>query len=157
MTRINTLDPKLLLNEHALAEFREITRIPNAILSGKAKIDLSKIPSVYTLGKDHCIFFYNKLNYIVKRYDLLYKELCKRGYKVTYHKIDLSQLPPILVNALCNDYQPTKEAQMINIERICERFDLRKKSYSFHGIKINDEYSFNRYLKLIEKYLSENS
>ena len=154
MTRINTFDPSLLLDSHLLAELREITRIPNAILSGKAKIDFKAIPVRYTLGRGHVIFWYNKLGYIKKRYDQLYKEAKKRGFNVTYKDIDYSQLSPVHQAALINDYIPTKEAQLLNIERICERFDLRKKSYSFHGVIINDEYSFNRYLNLLQEKLA---
>ena len=153
MTRINCLPVETLLDSHLLAELREITRIPNAILSGKAKIDFKAIPERYTLGKGHCLFFYTKLGYIRARYDQLYKEAKKRGFNVTYKDIDYSQLSPVHQVALMNDYIPTKEAQLLNIERICERFDLRKKAYSFHGVIVNAEYYFNRYLKIIEKSL----
>ena len=154
MTRVNVLPAELLLSEHLLAELRETTRIPNAILSGKAKIDFKAIPERYTLGKGHCLFFYTKLGYIRARYDQLYKEAKKRGFNVTYKDIDYSQLSPVHQVALMLDYVPTKEAHLLNIDRICERFDLRKKSYSFHGVIINDEYSFNRYLKIIENKLA---
>lgn len=154
MTRVNVLPAELLLSEHLLAELRETTRIPNAILSGKAKIDFKAIPERYTLGKGHCLFFYTKLGYIRARYEQLYKEAKKRGFNVTYKDIDYSQLSPVHQVALTNDYIPTKEAQLLNIERICERFDLRKKAYSFHGVIINDEYSFNRYLNLVQKKLA---
>ena len=154
MTRVNVLPAELLLSEHLLAELREITRIPNAILSGKAKIDFKAIPERYTLGKGHCLFFYTKLGYIRARYEELYKEAKKRGFNVTYKDIDYSHLSPVHQVALMNDYLPTKEAQLLNIERICERFDLRKKAYSFHGVIINDEYSFNRYLNLVQKKLA---
>lgn len=154
MTRINIIDPSLLLDSHLLAELREITRIPNAIISGKAKIDFKAIPERYTLGRGHVIFWYDKLGYIRARYEQLYKEAKKRGFNVTYKDIDYSQLSAIHQVALMNDYIPTKEAQLLNIERICERFDLRKKTYSFHGVIINDEYSFNRYLKILENKLA---
>lgn len=154
MTRVNCLPVELLLDSHLLAELREITRIPNAILSGKAKIDFKAIPEHYTLGKGHVIFWYDKLCYIRARYEQLYKEAKKRGFKVTYKEIDYSQMSPVHQVALMNDYLPTKEAQLLNIERICERFDLRKKAYSFHGVIINDEYSFNRYLTLVQKKLA---
>ena len=154
MTHVNVLPAELLLSEHLLAELREITRIPNAILSGKAKIDFKAIPAHYTLWKGHVIFWYDKLGYIRARYDHLYKEAKKRGFNVMYKDVDYSLLSPVHQVALMNDYVPTKEAQLLNIERICERFDLRKKAYSFHGVIINDEYSFNRYLNLVQKKLA---
>ena len=95
MTRINVIPSALLLDSHLLAELREITRIPNAILSGKAKIDFKAIPGRYTLGKGHVIFWYDKLGYIRARYEQLYKEAKKRGFNVTYKDINYSQLSPI--------------------------------------------------------------
>jgi len=96
----------------------------------------------------------NKLGYIRARYEELYKEAKKRGFNVNYKDVDYTQLSPVHQVALMNDYVPTKEAQLLNIERICERFDLRKKAYSFHGVIINDEYSFDRYLNLLQKKLA---
>lgn len=154
MTRINAIPVGLLLNEHLIAELREITRIPNSILSGKAKIDFKKIPTEYLLGSGHVTFFYDKLGYIKKRHDQLYKEALKRGFNVQYKAVDYKALSPIHTKALMNDYAPDSKAIHKNLERICERFDLRKKSYGFHGVKINDEYSFERHLKIIEKRLA---
>lgn len=37
MTRINVVPPSELCDQHLLAEFRELTRIPNGVLYGKFK------------------------------------------------------------------------------------------------------------------------
>lgn len=153
MTRINVISPALLLDEHLIAELREINRVPNAVISGKAKIDLKKIPGEYTLGTGHVIFHYNKLEYIRKRYDALYKEAQKRGFNVQCYQVDYDAIPGILRPALMQDYTPTAKAMHDNLERICERFDLRKKAYHFHRVKIDNDHDFNRYLKIIEKQL----
>jgi deoxyribonuclease (pyrimidine dimer) len=146
MTRINLIDPKLLTNEWLIAEHREITRIPNNVLSGKK---ITNIPNEYTLGQGHEMFFRNKLGFIKTRYELLYKECVRRGINVEYKNISWNKIPSFLMN----DYIPTKQAIDINIERLCERFDLRKRAYHFHRAKINCDYSFNRYLKILEKRL----
>ena len=65
-----------------IAEHREITRIPNAVLQGKAV--LQNIPLEFCLGKGHVRFFYNKLGFLAKRYESLYRECILRGFKVTY-------------------------------------------------------------------------
>ena len=65
MTRISAgIRPSELCNAHLNKERVEILRVPNAIKSGKAKVNLSKIPSSYRLGTGHVIFFYDKLEYL---------------------------------------------------------------------------------------------
>lgn len=150
MTRINTINPRCLLDSHLIAEWRELPRIPNTIISGKAKIDFKKIPDKFCLGIGHAIFFYNKLTFLEKRHAAICKEMDKRGIKRDPTiRVDLSRLPDVYRVALCNDYQPTIEDQLLSIDRICERFELRKKPYRFHGAKVDDDHAFNRYLKIV--------
>lgn len=81
MTRINAgIPPKQLSRQHLLAEHREIKRIPNMILSGKAKV--VNIPKQFTLGKGHVKFFYDKVAFLFKRYMAIRLECLKRGYNV---------------------------------------------------------------------------
>jgi deoxyribonuclease (pyrimidine dimer) len=116
MTRINAgIPPRQLSRQHLIAEHREIVRIPNTIKSGKANI--SGIPEQFTLGKGHVKFFYNKLRYLHKRYEQLYKECMKRGYNMTYFGKSFEDLPP----GLYHDYKPTKQAIALILERIKER------------------------------------
>ena len=63
MTRINVIDTSLLTDQHLRAELREITRIPNTIVSGKAKLD-GNYPKEYTLGTGHVKFFYPRLKWL---------------------------------------------------------------------------------------------
>ena len=60
MTRINTVPPQELCDKHLMAEIREITRIPNTIKSGKARIE--GIPPDFRLGSGHVNFFTTKLD-----------------------------------------------------------------------------------------------
>lgn len=158
MTRINNINPSDLTDEWLLAEWRELPRIPNNIISGKAKIDFKKIPTTYKLGSRHVLFFYNKLDYLQKRHNLICKEMDKRNIKrdplVT---VDLSSLGSVLRACLCNDWQPTQKDHSINIERLHERFDLRKRAYhmTINNVKqkIDCEHSFNQYCdKHLKKY-----
>lgn len=117
MTRINLIHPELLCDQHLLAEHRELTRIPNTILSGKAVVNLSKIPERYVLGKGHVTFFYDKLLYLYNRYLKLHRECCIRGFNVTWKFPDIDELD----HELYNDYTPSAVSKSINIERILER------------------------------------
>lgn len=150
MTRINTIDPSDLTDEWLLAEWRELPRIPNSILSGKAKIDFKKIPDQYRLGTGHVLFFYNKLNYLQKRHAMICKELDKRNIKRDpLVRVDLSSLDNVLRGCLCKDWQPSQKDHNVNIERLQERFDLRKRAYHMTvnnaKQKIDCEHSFNQY------------
>lgn len=113
MTRINVgIEPKELPDKLLLAEHREITRIPNCIKTGRAKI--KDIPQEFTLGEGHVKFFYSRLLFLKKRYNSLYEECLKREFNVT-NKIDsFSNLP----EELLVDYEPTCKDRQILIERI---------------------------------------
>lgn len=120
MTRINVVPVEELCNVHLFAEHRELTRIPNTIVNGKAILD-GKYPKEYTLGTGHVKFFYPRLKYLHKRYQMLHNELCNRGYRVTYI------WPENVPERLYNDYEPTEEALTINRERIKERIPKNAK------------------------------
>ena len=84
MTRINIVPVEELMDQHLIAEYREITMIPASLartLSSKNGLDYKKIPKSYTLNKGHVYFFYDKGFYLSKRYKLLVIEMKKRGFK----------------------------------------------------------------------------
>lgn len=116
MTRINCGIPvESLHDKHLLAEARECKRIPNLIKKGK--YSLKDQPKDFTLGKGHVKFFYDKLLYLKNRYEQLFKECQKRGFKVTYFGDSFLDLPPHLLN----DYAPTRKDAEIVKQRIRER------------------------------------
>ena len=154
MTRINTINPSELTNEWLLAEYRELPRIPNTIISGKAKVNLSKIPVSYRLGAGHVTFFYNKLKFLKDRHDAILVEMDKRGIKRnTDIVVDISTIP----TELCNDWQPSFGDKVLNVSRLKERFVLRKKPYHYteNGVKvvIDDIQEFNSLYKNYSLFL----
>lgn len=159
LTRINTIHPSDLLDQWLIAEWRELPRIPNNILSGKAVITLSTTPKNYKLGANHVRFFYNKLLYLQKRHAIICDEMDRRGINRDKSVVvNLYGLNSTHRNTLCNDWIPTKDSHGILIERLCERFELRKKPYAFtiNGVKhtINTLHTFNEYYRdHLEKYL----
>ena len=113
MTRINCgISPKKLTRQHLLSEAREIKRIPNAVRTGKARIE--NIPPTFRLGTGHVRFFYNKLGYLKKRYIQLYEECKRRGYNVTNFISAWDGIPIELMG----DYQPTQQDKQLIINRI---------------------------------------
>jgi hypothetical protein len=121
MTRINVVPVEELCDQHLFAEFRELTRIPNGLLSFKLKPYYTDKPMDYTLGAGHVKFFTDKLSFLFQRYNQLYAELIFREYDVTYIWPDAigGYLPA------WNGYTPTKEALKINRQRIQERLPVK--------------------------------
>ena len=116
MTRINVgIPPAELVNQHLIAEHREIKRIPNCIAKGK--YNMEGIPDKFKLGTGHVKFFYNKLLYLKNRYISLYNECIKRGFNVQNYISAWDNIP----QELMNDYKATYKDRLIIQERIYER------------------------------------
>jgi deoxyribonuclease (pyrimidine dimer) len=120
MTRINVgIKPKELPDKLLLAELREIKRIPNIINSGRYNI--INIPNKFKLGTGHVKFFYDKLEYLRKRYLKLRTEAIYRGFNVS----DFSNAWDDVPIELLNDYIETDYDRKIIINRIRDRgFDI---------------------------------
>jgi hypothetical protein len=115
MTRINLGYPVAkLTTKHLIAEHREIKRIPNQVKSGKVKV---KHIDTFRLGTGHVHFFTDRLGYLLKRYQEVYNECLRRGFKVQDYSSAWIGVP----QSLMNDYQPTIEDRKIIEERIKER------------------------------------
>lgn len=127
MTSINLIDPALLHRQHLKGEYKEITRVFG--LARKAQFDIlkgkRKLPTEYTMGIGHVLYFYDKLKFVADRYELLYAEMHKRGYKPNI--ITRSELLAGIDSRLHQDYDPTPEAVQINLQRINERLATMNK------------------------------
>ena len=121
MTRINVgIPPAELINQHLIAEHREIKRIPNCIAKGK--YNMEGIPDKFKLGTGHVKFFYNKLLYLKNRYTSLYNECIKRGFNVQNYIGAWNNVP----EKLMNDYKPTYVDRLIVQQRINEKLNNEK-------------------------------
>ena len=126
MTRINILSVGELMDQHLIAEYREIIMIPASLsrtLASKKGLDINRIPKKYTLNRGHIYFFYDKGMYLAKRYNLLINEMKKRGFKP-----DSARKFPVNIfrdNGLYNDWKPKKEDYKIIRQRIEEKIALR--------------------------------
>lgn len=127
MTRINaSIRPAELSNAMLFAEYREIKRIPNMVKSGRAVV--KNIPKMFKLQSQHVVFFYDKILYLSKRSDELYKECLKRGIKAEDYSESYKDIPPHLFN----DWQETKEARELLKERINQRLTESKQPIRFY-------------------------
>lgn len=123
MTRINLIDPKFLCDQHLLAEHRELTRIPNSILSGKYSLEGKHIPTQYVLGTGHVTFFLNKIDFLFERYLQLHQECLNRNFAVTWKFPSLLKISK--VNQQYEMYVPTKKDRSLNKARLIERTPKR--------------------------------
>lgn len=112
MTRINLVPPAELCDQHLLAEHRELTRIPNVVAKGK--FSLEGQPTHYKLGTGHVKFFFDKMQFLKRRYEALHDECLSRGFNVKNIWPESGLENP----ELWKDYEPTETALLENRERI---------------------------------------
>lgn len=148
MTRINAnIDPKNLIDQHLLAEYREMVRIPNAVNKDYAKAiaAIKNAPKSFKLGTGHVVFHYDKLQYLHKRFNAIKAELTKRNIQNNMEDDMFHNLPQDLYNDVDLTY-----ANHIVMERIVERISGMSR-VTYYGNKITlDEYkSFVKYWKPI--------
>lgn len=134
MTRVNLIPPICLYDQHLIAEWREIPRIPNLVkklLETKGTFAILKgLPEDYTLGKNHVRFFYDKLQFIKDRHDDLKLEGKRRGINLDSITIDLEEFPKFFKN----NFEPSKKDVRLSMSRIKEKIDLKPSFYKYHKL-----------------------
>ncbi|TXH15265.1 MAG: endonuclease [Hyphomicrobiaceae bacterium] len=122
MTRINLIAPTMMSGPHLLAEYRELPRIftlaYEACLRSESPND-PRNPREYTLGPGHVRFFYPRLKFLERRFELLVDEMWDRGWTPNF-----TSPPPcydLMSRHWCQDYVPTVEAIELNLARLRER------------------------------------
>ena len=132
MVRINILNPKSLSDQHLIAEYDEILMLLGYVRKYPKK---ENIPENYTLGKGHIRFFKDKLIYLKERYELIKKEMKKRGFRaeVTFEitEFDLT---------LRNGWLPGKEDREIIKKRIIEKIKMKPDYYRYYRKKADSAF-----------------
>lgn len=156
MTRINVIDPALLSDKHLGAEYRELPRVfgeVRRLINNQERLSKLVIPKNYCLGKGHVTFFYDKLNYLSKRYLLLCQECRNRGRVVNYG--DVSSLTKDIPATWFGDWSPRQEDLELNLKRINERGGLRDQK---ENVPTPSDQIVNRRIKMnpdLDKLLQE--
>lgn len=136
MTRINVVEPVELMDQHLLAEYREIRLLCSNLqrtLKSKRGFCPEKVPAEFTLNTGHAYFFYNKGKYIHERYEAIRKELRKRETSAEL-EFPIDKWPLHLYN----DWKPSERDRNIVRERIALRISQRPNWYRYYG-RIVDE------------------
>lgn len=131
MTRINSnLNPKLLSNEHLLAEHREIKRLPTIYSKNVESYRTRQLPKEFTLGTGHVLFFINKPDFTLNRYKLLYEECRSRGFEVDDYSDNwkIYDIYPIKIE----HYIPSEKDINLIKYRIKDRISESKKDIYHH-------------------------
>lgn len=148
MTRINSgIKPSDLTNKHLFAEYREIIRIPNAVLKNLNKNKNRNLPEEFKLGTNHVLYFYNKIQYLHNRFLSIKNELKKRNYNNLSINDESFLKLKYEANMLYNDIninEQNKHAKIV-VHRIIDR--LPKKI-----IMNNIELTKEQYIKNVSKY-----
>ena len=130
MTRINIVPPEELTDQHLIAEYREIfmvgSSLQRSLKSSKWETVFEKRPKKYTLNNGHVKFFYDKGEYLHKRYLKLIEEMKNRGMKPDpMRKFKINQWP----DELYKDWKPNEDDFVIVRERIKKRIDEKPNWY----------------------------
>lgn len=139
MVRVNIISPKLLSDQHLLAEHLEIIML----ISYARKNPPKEIPARYCLGKGHITFFKDKIRYLQKRHIEIQKEMKKRGFKP---KAKLSVKG--ISKHLLNDWIPVAGDKKIIKKRILWKIRKKPGYYRYYGEKKPLEF----FAKLLKKF-----
>lgn len=152
MTRINVIDVTLLTDQHLFAEYREITRLFALVKQACDKYSheqiLAKIPPTYRMRTGHVLFFYDKLDFIEKRYFALRDEVVKRGFNVTL-KDDIVEFRHAIDPVFYQNFLPNQTEMAVNIERLLEKIHAKPNWYKMNKMVIDDNSYCNNLRKLL--------
>jgi deoxyribonuclease (pyrimidine dimer) len=155
MTRINSsLDPGILLDQHLMAEYRELPMVfaalKRSLRTKQVKNILESIPPAFTLNSGHVTFFYNKLVYLLRRYDLLKQELSARGFALDSERAMYSIKDyPVDFHG---DWVASYEDDALLAKRICEKYKMKPAWYKYYREPIEPDVFELLYKPYQEKY-----
>tara|TARA_B100000508_G_C11461758_1_gene279572 strand:- start:2338 stop:2748 length:411 start_codon:yes stop_codon:yes gene_type:complete len=131
MTRVNAdLDPRDLTRLHLIAEIREITMVAGSLKRSLKSKDvdsvIKRIPEQFTLNQGHVMFFYDKLDFLRRRFNRLADEMERRGYSPDRERIHAFDG---FNDKLYNDWTATEDDNDIVRERIRLRISEKPHLY----------------------------
>jgi deoxyribonuclease (pyrimidine dimer) len=116
---------------HLVAELREITMVPASLRRSLKTRDPESIrkgiPSEFTLNKGHVTFFYNKLGFLIKRFNRLADEMERRGYSPDRNRVIAFDG---FDNQWYGNWESTNKDDDIVIERINFRISQKPHLYT---------------------------
>lgn len=136
MTRINLIEPEELMDQHLLAEHRELPRIFWIVRKKIFENKEIKAWKQYKMWPWHVIFFYDKLLFLQKRLEKIILECKKRNFNISFTEdIKLDDIPDLYKK----DFLPTEKDIKISRDRINEKIKLKKDFYKYYWKNINEK------------------
>lgn len=139
MVRVNIINPRLLADQHLMAEHLEIIML---VEYARRHPSTDKIPQRYCLGTGHILFFKNKIKYLQKRDKKIQEEMKRRGFKPKT-KLNIKGIKKNLLK----DWAPLPGDRDIIRKRILWKIKHKPNYYRYYGEK--KPLSF--FLKLISR------
>ena len=133
--------PSVLLDQHLIAEYRELL-IPFGQLRSPRFNPRMEIPRELALGKGHITFWRDKQLYLKRRHEALVAEMIVRGFVPNYSFWPLEEIPL----EYQNDWNPKQKDSDILRDRIRERVLLKPHWYRMKGNPLS---SVEEYLILL--------
>lgn len=141
MTRINLIPPQKLLDQHLLAEYRELPRVAAYLRKSLARDGrerlLARIPAHYVLGTGHVTFFYNKGAFLHARYEALVAECLARGIHLQKVASPDAIWQIFMETDFYQPWQPQRAEIALNVARLTEKLRQKPDFYRFHGKKLS--------------------
>lgn len=147
MTRINCVPVNLLTDQQLKGEYTEMPRMSSYLKKSYATGKPVSIPLFYKMSTGHAKFFYNKGQYLKLRFAELKQEMRNRGYNANVNW----SLSLFEHYSLMGNWEPDKDAVMVNVERICERIDIIENP-KYYGRPISHEDAKKMLMEYAESY-----
>lgn len=121
------ISPTLLLDQHLIAEYRELF-IPFGQLRKLNFQSKTPSPERLKLGKGHIVFWRDKHAYLARRHEALVEEMRVRGFQVNLSFWDKDVIPP----RFWNDWEPSYEESLVIRERVVEKIGEKPTFYRYY-------------------------
>lgn len=150
--RVNSNIPSYILaDEHLLAEHLELKMIATSLKNSIRNSHVKHIPESFRLGEGHVLFFMNKFEFLYNRFLAVHHECISRGFHVTDYSASFLEMKN---SEYWNDWQSSKSADKILINRIIEKIQSSPKHYfMYYSQPITKDELIGRYINYINKYI----
>ena len=133
MTRVNLVPTQELYDQHLMAEYREIPMINASLKRSLNAVNFNpkklSIPKEYVLGTGHVKFFYNKGEWLYKRYLLCIEELLARNFNVDPESRNIDWEVFKEYNLWLNNWEPSAKDIYLSRQRIAEKVAMKPNWY----------------------------
>ena len=131
MTRINLIKPQWLLDQHLMAEYRELPMVMASLRRSLKSKNGLVIPPTYRMNSGHVPFFYDKKDFLMMRWEVLIKELRRRKFLISPENriVDFT----VFDNVECVEWKPNMKDMLINLDRILLRVSEKPDFYLYKG------------------------